>query len=50
MPKTIPGRPDLNNADGLNVRYCLYSAADSTPTLAVYDFSTDNAKWRFRNH
>ena len=50
LPKTIPGRPDLNNADGLNVRYCLYSAADSTPTLAAYDFSTDNAKWRFRNH
>ena len=50
LPKTIPGRPDLNNADGLNVRYCLYSAADSTPTLAAYDFSSDNSKWRFRNH
>jgi len=39
MPKCIPGTPVLNT------RYCLYSAADSTPTLAEYDFSSDNAKW-----
>ncbi|MBQ6750083.1 MAG: family 43 glycosylhydrolase [Bacteroidaceae bacterium] len=44
MPKAIPGRP------GINTRYCLYSAGDSTPTLAEYDFSTDNSKWNFRNH
>ena len=44
MPKAIPGQ------QGLNTRYVLYSIADSTPTLAPYDFSTDNAKWNFRNH
>ena len=44
MPKRIPGR------DGINTSYVLYSAADSTPTLALYDFSTDNSKWNFRNH
>lgn len=42
MPKGIPGH------DGLNTRYCLYSAGDSTPTLAPYDFSTDNAKWNMK--
>jgi len=44
MPKAIPGR------DGLNTRYVLYSIADSTPTLAEYDFHSDNSKWNFRNH
>ena len=44
MPKAIPGQ------QGLNTRYVLYSIADSTPTLAPYGFSTDNAKWNFRNH
>ena len=44
MPKQIPG------IEGVNTRYCLYSAADSTPTLAVYDFSSDNSKWNLRNH
>jgi arabinan endo-1,5-alpha-L-arabinosidase len=44
MPKEIPGM------EGTNTRYCLYSAADSTPTLAVYDFSSDNSKWNIRNH
>ncbi len=44
MPKTIPGQ------EGLNTRYVLYSAGDSTPTLAPYDFSSDNSKWNFRNH
>ena len=43
MPKSIPGK------EGLNTRYCLYSAADSTPTLAEYDFQSDNSKWNFRN-
>jgi arabinan endo-1,5-alpha-L-arabinosidase len=44
MPKQIPGM------EGVNTRYCLYSAADSTPTLAVYDYSSDNSKWNLRNH
>lgn len=43
MPKTIPG------IDGINTRYVIYSVADSTPTLAEYDFSSDNSKWNFRN-
>ena len=41
MPKAIPGR------EGLNTRYVLYSAGDSTPTLAEYDFNSDNSKWSF---
>jgi len=40
MPKAIPGMKDDNT------RYCLYSAGDSTPTLAPYDFDSDNSKWR----
>ena len=44
MPKVIPGQ------EGLNKRYVLYSAADSTPTLAEYDFNNDNSKWNFRDH
>lgn len=44
MPKAIPG------IEGVNTRYCLYSAGDSTPTLAEYDFSSDNSKWNFRVH
>ncbi len=44
MPKVIPGQEGLNN------RYVLYSAADSTPTLAEYDFNSDNSKWNFRDH
>ena len=43
MPKRIPGQ------ESLNTHYCLYSAADSTPTLAEWDFTTDNAKWNLRN-
>ena len=42
LPKVIPGR------EGLNIRYVLYSAGDSTPTLAPYDFQSDNSKWNFR--
>ena len=42
MPKQIPGR------EGINTTYVLYSAADSTPTLAKWDFASDNAKWRLK--
>ena len=41
MPKRIPGQ------EGLNTTQCLYSSGDSTPTLARYDFKSDNSKWRF---
>ncbi len=41
MPFAIPGQK------GFNKKYCLYSAGDSTPTLAVYDFNSDNSKWNF---
>ena len=44
MPYAIPGQ------QGKNQKYCLYSAGDSTPTLAEYDFKSDNSKWNFRNH
>ena len=44
MPYAIPGQPSKNT------RYCLYSAGDSTPTLAVFNFGSDNSKWNFRNH
>ena len=44
MPKEIPGK------EGTNTKYVLYSAGDSTPTLAEYDFSSDNSKWNFRQH
>ena len=44
MPKVIPGQ------EGLNKHLVLYSAGDSTPTLAEYDFTSDNSKWNFRNH
>ncbi len=40
IPKAIPGMK------GDNTRYCLYSAGDSTPTLAPYDFDSDNSKWQ----
>ena len=42
MPKAIPGR------EGINTRFVLYTPADSTPTLAEWDFTTDNAKWQLR--
>ena len=41
MPYAIPGQ-------GKNQKYCLFSAGDSTPTLAEYDFKTDNSKWNLR--
>ena len=36
MPKAIPGT---------DAKLCLYSVGDSTPTLAKFDFNSDNAKW-----
>lgn len=42
MPKRILGQ------QGLNTHYVLYSVADSTPTLAEYDYKSDNAKWNLR--
>lgn len=44
MPKVIPGTTAINK------KYVLYSAGDSTPTLAEYDFDSDNSKWNFRTH
>ena len=41
MPKRIPGSATINT------RLCIYSAADSTPTLSEYDFTSDNSKWNF---
>ena len=37
-PKAIPGC-------GHPQKWCLYSVADSTPTLGKFDFNNDNAKW-----
>jgi arabinan endo-1,5-alpha-L-arabinosidase len=42
MPKRIPGQ------QAVNTRYVIYSAADSTPTLAEYNFQSDNSKWNLR--
>ncbi len=42
MPKAIPGQ------EGLNTRYVIYSVGDSTPTLATFDFNSDNSKWNLR--
>lgn len=42
MPKQVPGQA------GINTRYVLYSAGDSTPSLAPYDFHSDNCKWRIK--
>ena len=38
MPKAVPG---------CECQYVLTSIADSTPTLAKYDFGSDNCKWNF---
>jgi len=43
VPFAIPGQQDSKHS------YCLYSAGDSTPTLAPYDFSSDNSKWELIN-
>ena len=42
MPYAITGQ------EGKNQKYCLYSAGDSTPTLAEYDFNSDNSKWNLK--
>lgn len=42
MPKRLPGDPNINT------KYVLYSIGDSTPTLARWDFNSDNAKWKFK--
>ncbi len=42
MPYLIPGQ------DTPNTKYCLYSAGDSTPTLAEWDFGSDNSKWNMK--
>ena len=44
MPKVIPGK------EGVNTMYCIYSASDTNPTLAKYDFKSDNSKWNLRQH
>ena len=42
MPYLIPGQ------DTPNTKYCLYSAGDSTPTLAEWDFGSDNSTWNLK--
>ncbi len=44
MPFGIPGMEETNQ------HFCLYSSGDSTPTLAPYDFHSDNSKWNLRDH
>lgn len=39
MPKAVPGS---------DCQYVLTSVADSTPTLAKWNFACDNCKWNFR--
>ena len=41
MPKVVPGTDEA---------LCLYSTGDSTPTLAKFDFNSDNAKWDLKMH
>ena len=41
MPKAVPGGTGP---------LCLYSVADSTPTLAEFDFCSDNCKWDIKMH
>ena len=36
--------------EGTNTKCVLYSAGDSTPTLAEYDFNSDNSKWNLRSN
>ena len=38
MPKAVPG---------CDCQYVLTSIADSTPTLAMWNFDSDNCKWKF---
>jgi arabinan endo-1,5-alpha-L-arabinosidase len=39
MPKSIPGHDEP---------YALVSLGDSSPTLAPFDFGSDNCKWEFK--
>ena len=41
MPKVVPNS---------NEKYALVSSGDSTPTLAKFDFNSDNSKWNFKDH
>lgn len=41
MPKQVPGS---------NKKLCLVSVSDSNPTLAKFDFNSDNSKWNFKQH
>jgi len=41
MPKLIPNS---------NKKLALASSGDSTPTLAEFDFNSDNSKWNFKAH
>lgn len=34
----------------INTTVCLYSAGDSTPSLAPFDMDSDNSKWNFRTY
>lgn len=40
MPKAVPGHDEA---------LCLISAGDSTPSLAKFDFHSDNCKWMFKH-
>lgn len=44
-PKALPDGKPATDSNGR--RLCITSIADSTPTLAAFDFSTDNCKWKF---
>ena len=41
MPKSIPGCEE---------QLALVAVADGTPSLAPFDYSSDNSKWTFRKH
>lgn len=41
MPKVVPDS---------NKKLALVSFGDSSPTLAAFDFSSDNSKWYFKDH
>ena len=41
MPKEVPNSKE---------KYALVSSGDSTPTLAKFDFNSDNSKWNFKDH
>ena len=41
MPKSIPGCDE---------QLALVAVADGTPSLAPFDYSSDNSKWTFRKH